>query len=88
MKNLTRKQVETLEFIERRRQSGLSPSYREIGAYFGISRQAVINRINGLLKKGALSHEPGRSRTFKATAVVKPKATHTVEWLVPEDQRP
>lgn len=67
MKNLTRKQRETLLFIQSYlKEQGVAPSYREIMSHFGLhSTSAVHKQVQALVKKGALSLEKGLHRSLQ-----------------------
>src|ERR1043166_4337596 len=73
MKDLTERQKQILEFIQRKRESdGFTPTFREIAAHFGFSSpNAALCHVQALLAKGVLKNLPGRARALK---VVNPDA--------------
>ena len=65
MENLTRRQTETLDFIEQFSDTkGYSPSLREIANGLGISLGTVQDRITALKRKNLITNEINRSRTL------------------------
>jgi repressor LexA len=68
MKELTKKQAEVLEFIKQRQQSGApAPTLREIAAHFGFrSPRAAACHLEALQRKGALEHQAGKARFWRA----------------------
>ena len=71
LEDLSPRQKELLEFlISSVEQSGVVPSYREIGAALGIgSTNAVSDHIKALIRKGYVERvgEPGRPRSLRLT---------------------
>jgi repressor LexA len=71
MDDLSPRQREILEFLlSSVEQSGVAPSYREIGEALGIgSTNAVSDHLKALMKKGYLERvgEPGRPRSIRLT---------------------
>jgi repressor LexA len=67
MKDLTQRQQEVLEFIQRQQDSaGLAPTFREIAAHFRFrSPNAAQAHIQALLAKGVLKNRPGRARSLQ-----------------------
>ena len=67
MKNITQRQQEILDFIMTHfRQENFWPSIREIQFHFGFkSTNAVMGHLRALEKKGCISRDMGRARTFK-----------------------
>lgn len=60
---LTEKQARVLAFIvEYRREHGYSPTFDEIGAHMGISKNAVTDYIKALVKKDAVVKHHGMHR--------------------------
>ena len=91
MKGLTPRQREILDFIEQGIRRGLPPTFREINRRFGFSSTNAANdHLVALEQKGYLVRGPPGSRRTLALAYPLPalRATHTVQWLVPEHQRP
>ena len=56
MENLTQKQREILEFIERELEENNSPSQKEMAAHFGLAQNAVFQLVSYLKKKGYLAN--------------------------------
>jgi repressor LexA len=71
MDDLSPRQREILEFLlSSVEQSGVAPSYREIGEALGItSTNAVSDHLKALMKKGYLERvgDPGRPRSLRLT---------------------
>jgi repressor LexA len=67
MPELTRRQQQIADFIDRRhRDSGVAPSFREIAGHFGFaSVGSVVNHVRALRKKGILPEESGLARTLR-----------------------
>ncbi len=65
MPELTHRQHQVLDFIERQqRETGLPPTSREIQAHFRFrSQTAAMNHLRALARKGAISRLPGRARS-------------------------
>ena len=65
MPSLTLRQQQVLDFIrQQRRNTGYSPSSREIQAYFGFQSQtAAMNHLRALEKKGFIERTPGKARS-------------------------
>jgi repressor LexA len=61
---LTKRQQQIIDFIERaQRETGVTPSTREIQAHFGFASQtAAINHLRALERKGAIQRLPGKAR--------------------------
>jgi repressor LexA len=64
MADLTVRQREVLEFIQRQqRETGLPPTSREIQTHFRfLSQTAAMNHLRALEKKGAIERSPGKAR--------------------------
>jgi repressor LexA len=64
MADLTVRQREVLEFIQRQqRETGLPPTSREIQSHFRFQSQtAAMNHLRALEKKGAIERSPGKAR--------------------------
>lgn len=73
--NLTPRQQQILDYIRKRQQSGISPTYREIGDRFGINTpNGVLCHIKALEKKGYLEREHNsRARSIRLTEAGKPR---------------
>jgi repressor LexA len=66
MARLTPKQQQILDFIQQRQQDGRSTSYQEIADHFRFrSLNSVTEHVRLIRKKGFLSNEPGRARSFR-----------------------
>ena len=70
MKSLTQRQQDILTLIaDSQRESGQTPSLREIAAHFGFSSaNAARDHVNALIQKGYLERPPGRARSLQLTA--------------------
>lgn len=63
---LTPRQQQVLDFITDCLEAGHPPSYREIMDHFGwCSTNAVADHVRALVAKGALIHEPWKSRSLR-----------------------
>ena len=64
---LTKKQAEILRFITGFiQENGYAPSYREVGAHFGISSTATVHEhVKNLERKGFLTSEPETARSIE-----------------------
>ena len=63
--NLTPKQLEVVELIrESRMINGYSPTMQELAEQLGVSKVTVFERIEALIRKGALTREPNRARSL------------------------
>ena len=67
MHDLTKRQKEIVDFIQRRQQaSALTPSFQEIAEHFGFkSHTTVADHLRLIRQKGALASEPGRARSLR-----------------------
>ncbi|HTL56920.1 MAG TPA: transcriptional repressor LexA [Candidatus Limnocylindrales bacterium] len=67
MKELTDRQKQILEFIQRRQETdSFSPTFREIAAHFRFSSpNAALCHVQALLAKGVLKNLPGRARALQ-----------------------
>lgn len=63
---LTKKQAEILKFVRGFiEENGYAPSYREVGAHFGISSTATVHEhVKNLERKGYLTSEPETARSI------------------------
>ena len=70
MTELTRRQRQVLEFVQRTVQDGgPAPTLREIAAHFGFaSTRAAADHLAALKRKGALESEPGKARSLRAVS--------------------
>ena len=73
MKELTDRQKQILEFIQRKQEADqLTPTLRDIAAHFRFrSPNAAVCHVQALLAKGFLKNLPGRARALQ---VVDPEA--------------
>ena len=63
--NLTPKQLEVLELIrDSQNANGYSPTMQELAQQIGVSKVTVFERIEALIRKGALTREPNRARSL------------------------
>jgi repressor LexA len=63
--NLTPKQLEVVEIIRVcRSTNGYSPTMQELAEELGVSKVTVFERIEALIRKGALTREPNRARSL------------------------
>jgi len=63
--NLTPKQLEVVELIrECRVINGFSPTMQELAVNLGVSKVTVFERIEALIRKGALTREPNKARSL------------------------
>lgn len=70
MMELTRRQQQILDFIQRQQRSaGTTPTYQEIAAQFGFrSLNAVTEHLRLIRQKGHLESEPGKARALRVTS--------------------
>jgi repressor LexA len=66
METLTQRQQQILDFIaDSQRETGQTPSLREIAGHFGFrSPNAARDHVNALCQKGVLERPPGRARSL------------------------
>lgn len=66
---LTKRQQEVYEYLKREvRETGVTPSSREIQNYFGFASQtAAMNHLRALEKKGVIQRVPGKARAIAFT---------------------
>jgi repressor LexA len=63
--NLTPKQLEVIELIRQcQNDLGYSPTMQELAEQIGVSKVTVFERIEALIRKGALTREPNRARSL------------------------
>jgi repressor LexA len=67
MAELTKRQRQIVDFIERHRHNtGITPSFKDIAGQFGFrSLTTVADHLRLLRQKGALTSEPGRARSLR-----------------------
>jgi repressor LexA len=72
MIGLTAKQQQIVNFIQESQREGLTPTYQEIADEFGFSSiNTVTEHVRLIRKKGFLSTEPGRARSFRVRSSLK-----------------
>jgi repressor LexA len=73
MMNLTRRQQQILDFLQRYQQAqGIMPSANEIAAQFGFrSPNAVTSHLRLLRKKGVIASEPGKARSLRIVSALQ-----------------
>lgn len=63
--NLTPKQLEVLELIKKSRiKNGYSPTMQELARELGVSKVTVFERVEALIRKGALNREANKARSL------------------------
>jgi repressor LexA len=67
MEDLTKRQRQIVDFIDRQRQhTGVTPSFKEIAEQFGFrSLTTVADHLRLIRQKGVLAHEPGQARSLR-----------------------
>jgi repressor LexA len=82
---LTKKQAEILKFIRGFiAENGYAPSYREVGANFGISSTATVHEhVKNLERKGYLTSEPETARSIDIEPSSSPLAALAKSILLP-----
>jgi repressor LexA len=70
MLQLTARQQQVLEFVEKALRAGRpAPTLREMAAHFGFSStRAVADHLAALKRKGALKSEPGKARSLRVNS--------------------
>ena len=79
-KNLTKRQREIFNYIQRCIQNGYPPTIREIGSQFGFSEKAAHDHLNALEKKKYIERQEGKPRAISILKEAQPKIT-TSRWL-------
>jgi len=76
MKELTDRQRQILEFIQRQQfAESLTPTLRDIAAHFRFkSPNAALAHVQALITKGFLKHLPGRARSLQVIGPDTPRA--------------
>jgi repressor LexA len=74
MSNLTRRQRQIVDFIDRHRHdTGVTPSFQEIATRFGFrSVTTVADHLRLIRQKGVLSSEPGKARSLRVISPLHP----------------
>ena len=63
--NLTPKQLEVVNLIKQwRREEGYSPTMQELAETLSVSKVTIFERVEALIRKGALSREPNKARSL------------------------
>jgi len=70
--NLTPKQLEVLKRVaEYRAEQGYSPTMQELADHLGVSKVTVFERVESLVRKGALEREPNKARSLSIAENVR-----------------
>ena len=70
--NLTPKQLEVLKRVaEHRAEQGYSPTMQELADHLGVSKVTVFERVESLVRKGALEREPNKARSLSIAEHVR-----------------
>lgn len=86
-KNLTDRQREIFNYIQRRIKEGYPPTIREIGSEFGFSEKAAHDHLNALEKKKYIEREDGKPRAISILKEADPKLA-TSKWLEGQNANP
>ena len=79
--NLTPKQLEVLELISRHRnEHGYSPTLKELSTELGVSKVTVFERVEALIRKGALHREPNKARSLSIAEGVEFPHAHAIRF--------
>ena len=79
--NLTPKQLEVLTLIRRcRNENGYSPTMQELAEEFGVSKVTVFERVEALIRKGALNREPNKARSLSIAENYKSSEEATMRF--------
>ena len=79
--NLTPKQLEVVDLIrECRTNHGYSPTMQELAEELGVSKVTVFERIEALIRKGALTREPNRARSLSITSKLEDRPNHAMRF--------
>jgi repressor LexA len=81
MSFLTKRQKELLDYIEEfKEQSGIAPSYREIGLHFKLSSLgSVYKQIKLLENRGFLTKEKNTPRSLQTNKILNPSPSSQTE---------
>lgn len=73
MIELTRRQRQILDFVQKTTQEGRPvPTLREIAAHFGFaSTRAAADHLAALKRKGALESDPGKARSLRPVSALQ-----------------
>src|SRR5437899_3063402 len=74
MNELTKKQQQILNFIQKSQQTtGVTPSLREIAAHFGFrSMSSAVDHVRLIQNKGLLDNDPGKARSLRVVSHFQP----------------
>jgi repressor LexA len=72
-KNLTNRQREIFNYIQRCIKNGYPPTIREIGSQFGFSEKAAHDHLNALEKKKYIERAEGKPRAISILKEAQPK---------------
>ena len=72
-KNLTKRQREIFNYIQRCISNGYPPTIREIGSHFGFSEKAAHDHLNALEKKKYIERADGKPRAISVLKEGQPK---------------
>ena len=86
-KNLTKRQRQIFNFIQRCISAGYPPTIREIGTQFGFSEKAAHDHLNALEKKKYIERVGGKPRAISILKEAYPKIM-TSKWLEEEGANP
>ena len=81
MTDLTRKQQQILDFIQKwQRTEGATPTFQEIADQFGFrSLNSVTEHLRLLRQKGVLTTEPGKARSLRVITPLQKLRSRTVD---------
>ena len=81
MMDLTRKQQQILDFIQKwQRTEGATPTFQEIADQFGFrSLNSVTEHLRLLRQKGTLTTEPGKARSLRVITPLQKLRSRTVD---------
>jgi len=81
MTDLTRKQQQILDFIQKwQRTEGATPTFQEIADQFGFrSLNSVTEHLRLLRQKGVLATEPGKARSLHVISPLQKLRSRTVD---------
>ena len=86
-KNLTNRQREIFNYIQKCIKEGYPPTIREIGSQFGFSEKAAHDHLNALEKKKYIERAEGKPRAISILKEAQPKIA-TSKWLEGESANP
>ena len=86
-KNLTNRQREIFNYIQKCIKEGYPPTIREIGSQFGFSEKAAHDHLNALEKKKYIERAEGKPRAISILKEAQPKIAPS-KWLESESTNP